>query len=137
MRKRSKRKPVSIAKPLTTGQHDSIVFAPRAHLSMLLGQSYEYDYAASIAGLLNLSVILAHLQNQAELKARFITAQQVMFLLITESRPPDEPEGSILREALNLADCYIGLQNTVEMTRAIKYSERQIAMLKQSSNSET
>lgn len=103
------------------------MIAPRLHLELLLNEVYELSYLSSLAGVFNLASVLAHLHRNAPLQANFDTAQKILITLIEKQRLPIPEEGSILRQAFNQADSYIGLQNTVSMAKAIQYSDAEHA----------
>jgi len=125
MRKKSGRTPRSIAKPLTPAQLQKMIIGPRMHLHLLLSQCYEHEYAASIGGIFNIATTLAHFKKHDELQAEFDRAQEVLVNLITNERPPDAVESTLLRAAFNIADQWIGIQDTAILTRAMSYADRQ------------
>lgn len=131
MRKKSGRTPRLIAKPLTPAQLQRMIVGPRMHLHMLLSQRYEPEYAASIGEIFNVATTLAHFKGHAELQAEFDKAQDVMVKLIEDGRAPNAAEGTLLREAFNLADQWIGIQDTAVLTRAINYANKATAALRQ------
>lgn len=98
---------------------------------MLLSQHYEHEYAASIGGIFNIATALAHFKGNAELQSEFDGAQDVLVRLIEEGRAPDAEEGVQIREAFNLADQWIGIQDTAILTRAINYANKETAALRQ------
>lgn len=127
MRKKSGRIPRLVAKPLTPAQLQRMVVGPRMHLHLLLNGIYEHEYAASIGGLFNVATALAHFKGHAELQAVFDGAQEILVGLMRETRAPDDAEREPLREAFNLADQWIGIQDTAILTRAINYANKEIA----------
>jgi len=135
MRKKSGRIPRLIAKPLTPAQLQRMIVGPRMHLHMLLSQHYEHEYAASVGGIFNIATTLAHFKAHSELQAEFDKAQDVLVKLIEDGRAPDAAEGALLREAFNLADQWIGIQDTAVMTRAINYANKETAALRQAAAS--
>lgn len=131
MRKKSGRVPRLVAKPLTPAQLQRMVVGPRMHLHLLLSGCYEHEYAGSIGGLFNVATALAHFKGHVELQAVFDGAQDVLLQLMEDMRAPDDAESERLREAFNLADQWIGIQDTAILTRAINYANKEIAAQRQ------
>lgn len=98
---------------------------------MLLSQRYEHEYAASIGGIFNIATIMAHFKGHNELQAEFDKAQGVLVNLIEDGRAPDAAEGAQLCNAFNLADHWIGIQDSAVLTRAINYANKETAALRQ------
>lgn len=126
MRKRSNRIRRPLAKLLTPAQHADLMIAPRMHLELVLNQTANIHYQKSVAGVLNISGVLAHMHGNAQLQTNFDNAQKVLVELIGAQRSPTSEEGSVLRQAFNQADSYIGIQNTLSMAKAIRYVDREI-----------
>jgi translation initiation factor 2B subunit (eIF-2B alpha/beta/delta family) len=87
----------------------------------------DINYLKSVAGVFNIVGVLAHMHRNGQLQGNVDTAQQVLLGLIEEKRPPTPEEATLLRQVFNQADRYIGIQNTVSMAKAIRYTDREIA----------
>ena len=108
-----------------------MMIGPRMHLHLLLAQSYDPAYAASIGGIFNIATSLAHFKAHVELQAEFDAAQDLLVRLIEGNRPPDNEESTQLRNAFNLADQWISIQNTALLTRAISFVNKETGRLRQ------
>lgn len=119
--------PRPVAKLLTPAQHADLMIAPRLHLELILRHTVDMHYLQSIAGVFNIVGVLAHMHRNAPLQDNIDAAQQVLLGLIEGKRPPTPDEANLLRQVFNQADRYIGLQNTIALAKAIRYSDREIA----------
>lgn len=126
MRKKCNRVTRPIARLLTPKERVDFLIGPRLHLHMLLSQHYALTYSCSLAGIFNLSEILALLLDRHDLHPVFASAEAMVQQLIAESRVPTALEGAMLREAFNLSDKFIGMQNTVTIARAMAYANREL-----------
>ena len=131
MRKKSARTPRLIAKPLPPNQLQRMIVGPRMHLQMLLSQSYDLHYAGSIGWIFNIAGTLAHFKGHVQLQAEFDAAQDVLAKLIEGGRPPNQEEANLLQKAFNLADQWIGSQDTAILTRTINHTNKAMALLQQ------
>jgi hypothetical protein len=127
MRKKSKRIVRPSAKPLTPKQRSDIIIGPRIHLHQLLSQHYDISYICSVAGVFNIAGILALQLERADLQPHFEAAQELILKLIHDKRAPTEEEAPLLRDAFNIADEWLSIQNTADLTRALIYSDREVA----------
>ena len=117
-----------IAKPLTPKQRADILIAPRLHLHMLLTQHYDIAYICSVAGVFNIAGILALQLDRNDLQPYFEAAQEIILKLIEAKRTTADAEAPVLRDGFNLADEWISIQNTADLTKAIMYSDREVAL---------
>jgi hypothetical protein len=126
MRKKSKRTIRPVAQPLSAKQKADIFIGPRLHFQMLLAQQYDITYVCSVAGIFNFAAVIAHMKDRMDLLATFDAAQDLILMLIEESRPPKETEVPKLRDAFNLADSWIEMQNTATLSKALLSSGREL-----------
>ena len=126
MRKKSKRTIRPVAQPLSAKQKARIFIGPRLHFQMLLAQQYNISYISSVAGIFNFAAVIAYMKDRMDLLATFDAAQDLILVLIEESRPPSETEIPSLTEAFNLADSWIEMQNTATLSKALLSSGREL-----------
>ena len=127
MRKMSKRAARPIARPLTPKERVDFMIGPRLHLQMLLNQHYSLPYICSLVGIFNVSEVLALLLERPDLQVHFASAQEVVLQLAEQNRAPTATEGALLRDAFNISDALIGLQNTATIARAMHYANHELA----------
>lgn len=127
MRKRCKRAARPIARPLTLKERVDFMIGPRLHLQMLLCQHFALPYICSLVGVFNISEVLAWQLELPDLLTFFATAQELILQLVEQGRPPTAAEGTLLRDAFNIADALIVRQNTLTIARAMLQANQALA----------
>ena len=127
MRKRSKRVKGPISALISPNEHATIMLLPRMHLELMLNQAVELKYQQSVLGIFNIAVAIAHFQENEAMQRQYQAAQDVMVQLIREERQPTAAERAFLLQCFNVADRTIGIQNKVQLVRAIEFVDRIIA----------
>ncbi len=112
---------------LTPADHNRLMILPRMHLNLVLGGALEGEYLATIAGVFNIVIALAHIQGKPQRQAFFEKGQSVVFEMIKSRTLPDEGSLSVMLESFNSADHYIGIQQTVHIHRALTLVDKTIA----------
>lgn len=112
---------------ITPADHERLMILPRIHLNQVLEGCLEREYLVTVAGVFNIVIALANIQEKPERQAFFERGQSVVLKMIQTQTAPDEASLAILLESFNRADRYIGIQQTRHIHRATQLVDRTIA----------